>query len=143
MKKNFLLLVLLLSAAVIRAQRFFYVESNGLTDKILQKSLQSQSQFVATSPLGSDYIVRTDVDVSPESNSLQLKITLKDSISLETVFQNNEDYRIGLRNKNSRVYLQTIVRAFVDRNVSRMIICAREDHVEIMGKYSKPRKDKT
>jgi hypothetical protein len=143
MKKNILILILLLSAVGIRAQRFFYIASNRLTDKILQSGLQNKSQFVAASPLGSDYIIRTDVDIRPESNSLQLKITLQDSISLKTVFQNNEDYQIGLRNKTSRIYLQTIVRAFLDRNISRLITCAREDRTEAMGKYSKPRKDKT
>ena len=142
MKKTFIVIILILAVFFTQAQRFFYVESNPVTDRILHGGLLKGNQFVSNSPLGSDYIIKTDVGVQTESNSLQLKITLQDSITLKTIFQSNEEYGIDLRNKNSRLYLRMLVQTFIEKNISQIIVSAKDDHYDGQAKYLKPRKDK-
>ena len=143
MKKTFIVIILILDVFFTQAQRFFYVESNPVTDRILHGGLLKGNQFVSNSPLGSDYIIKTDVGVQTESNSLQLKITLQDSITLKTIFQSREEYGIDLRNKNSRLYLRTIVQTFIEKNIGQIIVSAKDDHYDGQAKYLKARKDKT
>lgn len=143
MKKSFLLLILFLSVFFTQAQRFFYLESNPVTNRILRQGLVNSAQYVTASPLGSDYIISTDVRFRTESNSFQLKITLQDSITLKTIFQTNEEFGLSVMNKNSGIYLRMLIHTFIDRNISQIIACAREDHFDAAGKYLKPRKDKT
>lgn len=143
MKKTFIVIILILAVFFTQAQRFFYVESNPVTDRILHRGLLKGNQFVSNSPLGSDYIIKTDVGVQTESNSLQLKITLQDSISLKTIFQSSEEYGIDLRNKNSRLYLRMLVQTFIEKNIGQIIVSAKDDHYDGQAKYLKARKDKT
>ena len=143
MKKTFVVIILILAVFFTHAQRFFYVEFNPVTDRILHGGLLKGNQFVSNSPLGSDYIIKTDVGVQTESNSLQLKITLQDSITLKTIFQSSEEYGIDLRNKNSRLYLRMLVQTFIEKNISQIIVSAKDDHYDGQAKYLKARKDKT
>ena len=143
MKKTFIVIILLLTVFFTQAQRFFYVESNPVTDRILHGGLLKGNQFVSKSPLGSDYIIKTDVGLQTESNSLQLKITLQDSITLKTIFQSSEEYGIDLRNKSSRLYLQMLVQTFIEKNIGQIIVSAKVDHYDEQAKYLKARKDKT
>ena len=143
MKKTLFLVALFLSAVSTQAQRFFYLESNPVTDRILQQGLINSAQYVTVSPLGSDYIIKTGVGIRTESNSLQLQIILQDSITLKTIFQTNEEYGLGVRNKNSRVYLRTLIQTFIDKNIGQIIVCAKDDHYDAARKYLKARKDKT
>jgi len=143
MKKTFIVIIQILAVFFTQAQRFFYVESNPVTDRILYGGLLKGNQFVSNSPLGSDYIIKTDVGVQTESNSLLLKITLQDSITLKMIFQSSEEYGIDLRNKNSRLYLRMLVQTFIEKNISQIIVSAKDDHFDGQAKYLKARKDKT
>jgi hypothetical protein len=143
MRKASILIFLSLSVLFVKAQRFFYVQSNPLTYPILQQGLLKNAQFVAGSPLGSDYIIKTDVGIRTESNALQMQIILQDSVTLKTIFQKNEEYRIGERNKSSRLYLSMLIHTFVQQNIGQIIVSAREDHRNGQMQYLKARKDKT
>jgi hypothetical protein len=143
MKKTSILIVLCLSVFFIQAQRFFYVESNPITNRIVLQGLASGAQYLANSPLGSDYIVKTGVGIQQETHSLQINITLQDSITLKTIYQANEEYSLGIEDRNSRLYVRMLIRGFFEKNIGKIIVCARDDHEYGRSKYLSPRKDKT
>jgi hypothetical protein len=143
MKKTSMLIIFCLSVFFIQAQRFFYIESNPVTNRIVQQGLAGGAQYVANSPLGSDYIIRTGVGIQQENNSLEINIILQDSVTLKTIYQANEEYRLGMENKNSRLYVSMLIRGFVEKNIGKIIVCARDDHDYGRSKYLSARKDKT
>jgi hypothetical protein len=105
--------------------------------------LTDGAQYVANSPLGSDYIIRTGVGIQQENNSLQINISLQDSVTLKTIYQANEEYRLGIANRNSRLHMSILLRGFVEKNIGKIIVCARDDHDYGRSKYISARKDKT
>ena len=138
-----MLIVFCLSVFFIQAQRFFYVEPNPVTNRIVQQGLTDGAQYVANSPLGSDYIIKTGVGIQQENNSLQINISLQDSVTLKTIYQANEEYRLGIANRNSRLHMSILLRGFVEKNIGKIIVCARDDHDHGRSKYISARKDKT
>lgn len=143
MKKILLITTLVFNIYFARAQRFFYLETNNYTLNLLRESLMRSSQFVTKSPLASDYIIKTDIGFQKEPNILTLKIILEDSITFKTIFQTNEEYSFGVINQNSKISLRTAIQAFIEKNISQIILCAKADHYDARMKPLKPRKDKT
>jgi hypothetical protein len=143
MRNTAILIVFCLSVFFSKAQRFFYVESNPVTNQLILRGLTSGSQYLANSPLGSDYIIKTGVGIQQETHSLQINITLQDSITLSTIYQANEEYNLGIENRNSRLYLRMLVQGFIEKNIGKIIVCARDDHNYGRSKYLSARKDKT
>jgi hypothetical protein len=101
------------------------------------------SQFVTKSPLASDYIIRTDIDLQSDPNKLTLHIILEDSITFKTIYETNEEFAFGYVNKNSKLFLRTTIETFIERNISQIILCAKDDHDDARMKPLKPKKDKT
>ena len=143
MKKILLLLFLVLTVFLSEAQRFFYIEPNDITGKLLRDGLLKGSQYVARSPLGSDYIIKTDVGFQSGSNILNLKMTVQDSITYKTIFQKNEDYTCSTVNANTQIFLRIAITTFIDKNINQIIVCAKDDHYDASMRFVKPRKDKT
>jgi hypothetical protein len=143
MKKIYILTLLSFSLSFARAQRFFYLESKDATGNLIRDGLVKSSQFITKSPLGSDYIIKSEIGFQKESNKLILQIILEDSITLNTIYQTNEEYNFGSINRNSKILLRTTLETFIENNISQIILCARDDHYDTRIKSLKPKKDKT
>ncbi len=143
MKKTLLLLIVSFSLLVAHAQRFFYLDSDNTTSSLLRYDLIKCSQFVANTPLASDYIVKMKASLQTASNKMSLDIRLQDSITLETIYQTNEEYTYGEVDKYSKIFLKTTIQSFIDRNIDQIIIYAKDDHDDARMKLLKPKKDKT
>jgi hypothetical protein len=142
MKKIILLSTLIFSFGSAWAQRFFYIDNNRVTENILKKTLRDAAQFITSSPLSADYIIKTEVGFRPETNMLTLQINLQDSLTLQTIYQTRETYTFGNLHTNSRIILDTMIQAFIEKNIARIVISAREDHMDYQMKWLKTRKDK-
>ena len=143
MKKISITLFLALSVCFVRAQRFFYLESDNSVSDFLKYDLLKSAQFITKTPIASDYIVKMKASLQTESNRLSLNIRLQDSITLETIYQTNEEYSYGEADKYSKIFLKTTIRSFIDRNIGQIIIYAKDDHYDSRMKFLKPKKDKT
>lgn len=143
MKKVVFLVCLVTAAQYTQAQRFFYIESNRVTDPVVRTGLQNAAQFITPGPLGSDYIIRTEVAFKELSHLLTLKIMLVDSVSLQPVYQTMEEQTFAEINAHSRSLLRLTLQTFIDNNLGRMIFCANEDHYHSQMNWLKSRKDKT
>ncbi len=143
MKKLLILIMLLLNLGLVQAQRFFYIESNNNTAGILRNDLLKAAQFVTESPVASDYIIKTEIGLQKGSNILTLNMILQDSVTFDTIFQTKEEYAFGDINEKSKIFLRMAVTTFIDKNISHIVLSARDDHYNSGMKYLKPRKDKT
>ena len=143
MKKILLITVLAFNIYFARAQRFFYLESDDAAGSLIKDGLVKSSQFVTNTPLSSDYIIKTEIGFKKEPNKLTLQIILEDSITFKTIYQSNEEYNFGVINKNSKLLLRTALETFLEKNISQIILCARDDHYDTRMKPLKPKKDKT
>jgi hypothetical protein len=126
-----------------RAQNFFYIENKNVTEKSIRDELMKASQYVTKSPLASDYIITASANVQSESGTLNLKMTMQDSITLKTIFQSSEDYTLQSVDANTRLFLKMTIAGFVEKNIGQIISCAQDDHYNMHGKFLKARKDKT
>jgi hypothetical protein len=68
---------------------------------------------------------------------------MQDSITLKTIFQSSEDYTLQSVDANTRIFLKMTIAGFIEKNISQIIFCARDDHYNMHGKFLKARKDKT
>ena len=143
MKKISLLVCLVLVFGFTRAQRFFYVDSNRITENILKGGLLKASQHISASPLSSDYIVNTEVGFQTGDNVLTLEIHLQDSLTFQTIFQTKEIYTFRELPINSRLLLRTVIRAFIEKNIPQIVLSAGERHDHDRMSSLKVRKDKT
>lgn len=143
MKKTLLITVLAFNIYFAQAQRFFYLESDDAAGNLIKDDLVKSSQFVTSTPLASDYIIKTEIGFQKEPNKLTLQIILEDSITFKTIYQTNEEYNFGVINQNSKLLLRTALETFLEKNISQIILCARDDHYDIRMKPLKPKKDKT
>ncbi len=142
MKKTLLFIIISFTVFAADAQRFFYLDSDNTISNLLRYDLIKYSQFVAETPLASDYIVKMKACLQTVSNKMSLDIRLQDSITLETIYQTNEEYSFPDINKSSKIFLKSAIQSFVDRNVDQIIIYAKDDHYDSRMKFLKPRKDK-
>jgi hypothetical protein len=143
MKKTLLFLMFSFTLLMAHAQRFFYLDSDNTTSNLLRYDLIKCSQFVANTPLASDYIVKMKASLQTASNKMSLDIRLQDSITLETIYETNEEYSFRDINKSSKIFLKSAIQSFVDRNIDQIIIYAKDDHDDARMKLLRPRKDKT
>src|ERR1700682_3095031 len=109
MKNILVLMSLILSGHLTRAQSFFYIENKNATEKSIREELMKASQYVTRSPLASDYIIKADAGVSSGSNILNLKMTVQDSVTFKTIFQSSEDYTLSPVGANTRIFLKMTV----------------------------------
>lgn len=143
MKKIPVLFALCICFGATRAQSFFYIENNRITDNLVRNNLLKAAQFVTRSPLSSDFIIKTEMNFTTGSNILTLHINLQDTATSQTVFQSKETLAFGELRTNTRMMLITVIRAFIDRNINQIILTARENHFDDRSGWLRARKDKT
>ena len=143
MKKLCFLLGFILVTRLLPAQSFFYIDDNRITDKLLMDALSGAFQFVAKSPMGSDYTIKSNVGFEEATHVLTLSIAMQDSITNQTIFQTNEEYRFRASTTDTRLVLQMAIRTFIEKNIHQIVMTARDDHFGNQMKCLKPRKDKT
>jgi hypothetical protein len=143
MKKIPILICCCCCFGLAQAQRFFYIDNNRITDKLVRAGLLKASQFITPSPLSSDYIVKTEVNFQTGGNILTLQINLQDTATLQTVFQDRETLTFGQLRANPGIMLNTVIRNFIDRNINQIILSARENRYDDQSKWIRVRKDKT
>jgi hypothetical protein len=143
MKKFLISSVILLTGFICRAQRFFYIADSPLTGKYLTSELQQAFQYVTSSPLASDYIIKSEVGFQDQTHRLTMQITLQDSVSFETIFQSSETCDCNRSNKNAQIFLNMAVRTFLEKNISQIILSAKDDHLNSTMKTLGARKDKS
>jgi hypothetical protein len=142
MKKLLFLLFFVLSAGLIQAQRFFYVEPGNASENQLKARLLKASQFVVKSPLMSDYTIKTETQFRA-GYPATVKIILQDSVTFQTIFQTNEEYRFGEIRTDPQRLLDMAMQILIKRNINRIILCAKNDHVNTLLKAVEFKKDKT
>ncbi len=129
MKKILLLALVLLQVFASEAQRFFYIDSDSghTTEHLLIAGLIREAQYVTKSPLSSDYIIKVDAGSREGSGILSLKMTVQDSITSKTIFQTYEEWTVSAVNANTRIFLKVVISNFIDKNIGRIIVAARDD----------------
>jgi hypothetical protein len=142
-KKILILFCLSINFGLLHAQRFFYVDNNGITDKLVRDGLLNASQFVTGSELSSDYIIKTEVSFQAGDNLLTVHMNLQDTATLQTLFQVKETLAFGELGINPRVVLHTVIRAFIDRNIGRVISCVKGNHFDDHSTFLRVRKDQS
>jgi hypothetical protein len=143
MKATRLLTAMILFTFYGHAQNFFYIENNNVTGKSIREELIKASQYVTQSPLASDYIITASASIETGTKILCLNIAMQDSISRETFFQAREEYTLNSGNANIRSCLKMMITGFIQKNISRLVVCAQEEHADTHFRYLKARKDKT
>ena len=143
MKNILVLFGLFMTGIFCRAQSFFYIQRNQVTEKSVREQLIKASQYVTHSPLSSDYIIQADADLETGSGILNLQMTVQDSITSKMIFQARESYTLNSINYATRLFLRMAIAGFIDKNIHQVIACAREDRYDQKMKFLKSRKDKT
>ena len=143
MKKIPVLVVSVLFSFFSRGQNFFFIKNNDVTEKSIREELMKASQYVTKSPLASDYIITASAAVQSGTNILNLKMSMQDSITYQTIFQSNEEYALNAVDAKTQVFLRMVIMGFIEKNVNRIIICARDDHYNGRSKFLTSGKDKT
>jgi hypothetical protein len=143
MKKIPVLAVFILSGLFSRSQNFFYIGNKDVTEKSIREELEKASQYVTKSPLASDYIITASAAIQSGTNILNLKMTMQDSITYKTIFQSSEDYTMRSVNAHTQIFLRMTVMGFIEKNISQIILCARDDQYHSHGRILKALKDKT
>jgi hypothetical protein len=143
MKKIPVLFALCICFGMSRAQSFFYIENNRITDNLVRNNLLKAAQFVTKSPLSSDFIIKTEMNFTSGSNTLTLNINLQDTSTSQTIFQGKETLAFGTFGSDSRKMLNTVIRSFIDKNMNQIIISAKENHFGEQSNWLRARKDKT
>ena len=133
----------ILYGSISHAQNFFYIENTNVAEKSIREELMKASQYVTKSPLASDYIITASIAVQSGSGMLNLKMTMQDSITFKTLFLSSEEYTLGSVDANTQVFLRMIITGFIQKNISQIIDCARDDPYNMHSKFLKTRKDKT
>jgi hypothetical protein len=128
---------------ISHAQNFFYIENNHVSEKSIREQLMKASQYVTQSPLASDYIISASAAVQSGTNILNLKMTMQDSVTFNTIFQSTEEYFLNSVDANTQIFLRMTIAGFIEKNIGQIIVCARDDHYSMHGKFIKARKDKT
>lgn len=141
MRKIPVLAAFMLFGLLSRSQNFFYIGKD-VTEKSIREELLKASQYVTKSPLASDYIITASAAVQSGTNILNLKMSMQDSITYKTIYQSNEDYTLQSVDANTQVFLRMTIMGFIEKNISQIIICARDDHNHLYGGFLRARKDK-
>ena len=143
MRKICIITILISLSQLCLAQRFFYIEGNRGTEKLLSEELSSAFQYVTASPVISDYILKSEIGMQSGCKTFMMNLILQDSVSLKTIYQAKEEYTMENLKSDPRIFFSMAVRTFIQKNMNQIILCARDDHNKMEGKWLAPRKDKT
>jgi hypothetical protein len=124
-------------------QRFFYIQGNPATGKLLSEGLKQAFQYVTSTPLASDYILKSEMTLQSGSHTFMINLILQDSVTFKTIYEANEAYTIGALKANPKIFFSMAVRTFIEKNMDQMILCAKDEHNRTEQKWLAPRKDKT
>lgn len=127
MKRILLLLILVSTATLIQAQRFFYIEPGNMAARIIERDLLKASQFIVKSAVISDYIIKTEVGYQAESNKTTVRLIVEDSVSLKPIYQANEDYLFVAMKANSQLMLNMAMKTLIERNMKEIVYYAKND----------------
>ncbi len=142
--KSFLFSALaILMFSSISAQRFYYVETNNLVDRLLKAGLEKSDQYVVASAIGSDYTVRTKLVTGRDDGELNLEISLADSVTQKEIFRTREQFCFTNVNRQPELFYGVVIRSFLQRRIGELIISARQDHAGMFREQLKARKDNT
>lgn len=142
--KSFLFSALaILMFSSISAQRFYYVETNNLVDRLLKAGLEKSDQYVVASAIGSDYTVRTKLVTGRDDGELNLEISLADSVTQKEIFRTREQFCFTNVNRQPELFYSVVIRSFLQRRIGELIISARQDHAGMFREQLKARKDNT
>ncbi len=90
MKKICILAGLIITSQLSLGQRFFYIEGNSATGKLLSEGLKQAFQYVTSTPLASDYIIKSEMAMQSGSHTFMINLILQDSVTFKTIYQANE-----------------------------------------------------
>ena len=128
MKKICILAGLIITSQLSLGQRFFYIEGNSATGKLLSEGLKQAFQYVTSTPLASDYIIKSEMAMQSGSHTFMINLILQDSVTFKTIYQANEEYTIGALKANPKIFFSMAVRTFIEKNMDQMILCAKDEH---------------
>ena len=137
----FIFLSLVVSSA--GAQRFYYVETSNLVDRLLKSRLEKSDQFVVPSAMESEYTVRTKVRSGDNSKELSLELVLTDSVTQKEIFRSYEQFCFTTGDAGPQLDYSAAVRSFLQRRIGEMMLSAKKDHAGLFRQELKERKDKT
>jgi hypothetical protein len=143
MKKISILIGLLSVSFLCTAQRFFYIDDHTVVGDWLNQRLVSASQYVTPQAITSDFIIKSGLSFEERSNKLFLNIQLRDSVTLETIYEAREQYPCDRRTIKQDLFVNLAVRTFLEKNIGQIILCARDSHLTNERKFLRPAKDKT
>lgn len=143
MKKLGVLAGLFFFSQLSFGQRFFYIQGNPTTGKLLSEGLKQAFQYVTSTPLASDYILKSEMTLQSGTHTFMINLILQDSVTFKTIYQANEAYTIGALKANPKIFFSMAVRTFIEKNMDQVILCARDEHNRTEQKWLAPRKDKT
>jgi hypothetical protein len=143
MKKICMLAGLIMISQSSLAQRFFYIEGNPATGKLLSEGLKNAFQYVTSTPLASDYIIKSEMAMQSGSHRFMIDLILQDSVTFKTIYQANEEYTVGTLKADPRIFFSMALKTFIEKNMNQMILSAKDEHNRAEQKWLAPRKDKT
>lgn len=125
-----------------KAQRFYYVEDMNGNEILIKEKLRNASQFVIDSRLASDYILKTSL-ASNSADQFSLKMTVVDSLSLKTILEAEEKYTLSNRGTGLKQTIPLAIQTMVEKNLREIILAAGRNHLQVMTKELRAKKDKT
>ena len=143
MQKLLFLFTLLLCALLTNAQRFFYVEDGNMGENVLKQDLLKASQFVAKTPIVSEFIIRTESDYEAKKNLATLQIIVEDTATFKTVFQTKEEYSCTAMKMDSQLFLRIAMKSLIEKSFQQMILCAENNYRHSLMGVLREKKDKT
>ena len=142
-KKLVILILLIFHFGFTRAQHFFYIDQNHITESLLKGGLLKSAQYITNSPLSSDYTIKTNVGFPTDQKTLTLSLDLQDSLTAQMIFQVRETYALENPGPEPQQAMKTIIQAFIQRNINQLVLSAKENHFDNRMNNLKSRKDKT
>ena len=143
MQKLLFLFTLLLCTVVTNAQRFFYVEDGNMGENVLKQDLLKASQFVAKTPIVSEFIIRTASVFETKKNLATLQIIVEDTATFRTVFQAKEEYSCASVKMDSQLFLRIAMKGLIEKSFEQMILCAENNYRHSLMGLPTEKKDKT
>jgi hypothetical protein len=143
MKKILVFIILMQTAFLVQAQRFFYVEPGNNAEQSIEQKLLQTSQYVAKSAIESDYIIKTEAGYLSKSNMPTVKIMLVDSITFKPLFQAQEEYASQFVNAKREIALNLAIRTLIEKNIGQIVLTAKDNRFHTLVKMVRAKKDKT
>ncbi|HLY69846.1 MAG TPA: hypothetical protein VKR53_08960 [Puia sp.] len=141
MKKIPLLNIFILCVVFLHAQSFYFIEEGSTSKEFIKQILTNSSQFIVETPIESEFRIKTDISADKQSN-LTVKLAVVDSATFETIYYNEETYRLtGIKTQYST--FTGAINFFFEKNIKDVIISSKHHTFYKLHRLLKPGKDKT